>query len=57
MRHLENEAELADELARRGFEIVDPMQETAKDLVQRLSGSALAVSVEGSALTHAYLTR
>ncbi|AUH63784.1 glycosyltransferase 61 family protein [Paracoccus zhejiangensis] len=56
MRHLENETELADELARRGFEIVDPMQETAADLVQRLSGSALAVSVEGSALTHAYLT-
>lgn len=56
MRHLENEAELAEELARRGFEIVDPMRESAADLVRRLSGAALAVSVEGSALTHAYLT-
>lgn len=56
VRLLENELELADHLARRGFVVVNPMQESVPDIIRKVSGAALAVSVEGSALTHAYLT-
>lgn len=56
IRLLENEKELAEHLAKRGFTVVNPMQESVPEIIRKVSGAALVVSVEGSALTHAYLT-
>lgn len=56
VRSLENEMELADHLAKRGFTVVNPMLESVPDIIRKISGAALVISVEGSALSHAYLT-
>lgn len=56
LRLLRNEDEIADNLASRGFEIVDPARETAYDIIRKLSGASIAIGVEGSALGHAFLT-
>lgn len=55
-RLLRNEAVIAEGLAARGFEIVDPAKETADDIVRKLSGARIAIGVEGSSLGHALLT-
>lgn len=55
-RLLRNEAAIAEGLAARGFEIVDPAKETADDIVRKLSGARIAIGVEGSSLGHALLT-
>ena len=55
-RILENEAEIANLLAQKGFTVINPMEEDAQTICRKISGAALVVSVEGSALTHAYLT-
>ena len=55
LRLLDNEAEIAETLAARGFTIVDPMAATATEIATRLSGAGVVVSVEGSALAHAIL--
>lgn len=56
LRILENEAALAEALSQRGFTIVNPMQESTAEIIRKIAGASLVVSVEGSALTHAYLT-
>lgn len=56
LRLLRNEDAIANALASRGFEIVDPAQETAQDIVRKLSGASVAIGVEGSSLGHAFLT-
>ncbi|WP_207102735.1 glycosyltransferase 61 family protein [Paracoccus shandongensis] len=55
-RVLRNETEVAEGLAARGFEIVDPARETAADIVRKLSGARVAIGVEGSSLGHAFMT-
>lgn len=55
-RSLHNERALADLLASRGFEVVDPATTGAEEIVATLSGARIAVGVEGSALAHAFLT-
>jgi Glycosyltransferase 61 len=42
-------------LAKRGFEIVDPAQCTAREVAQACAGARIALCVEGSQLTHAFL--
>jgi hypothetical protein len=54
-RVLVNEAELETMLAKRGFEIVDPAQSTAREVAQACAGAQIALCVEGSQLTHAFL--
>ncbi|MTE00966.1 DUF563 domain-containing protein [Paracoccus sp. YIM 132242] len=55
-RILRNENEIAEGLASRGFEIVDPERETAEEIVRKLSGARVAIGVEGSGMAHAFLT-
>ncbi len=54
-RVLVNEAELETILAGRGFEIVDPATCTAREVAQACAGARIALGVEGSQLTHAFL--
>jgi hypothetical protein len=54
-RVLVNEEELESLLAKRGFEIVDPATLTAHEVAQACAGARIALSVEGSQLTHAFL--
>lgn len=54
-RVLVNEAELESILAKHGFEIVDPATCTAREVVEACAGARIALSVEGSQLTHAFL--
>lgn len=54
-RKLINEKEIADALAKKGFDIVDPMILSAEETAQRLSVATLVVSVEGSHSSHALL--
>lgn len=56
LRSLENELELAEHLNKRGFTVVNPMLESVSEIIRKISGAALVISVEGSALSHAYLT-
>jgi hypothetical protein len=51
-RYLENEMELAETLARRGFDILDPMATTVEDAVATMKDAAFAVGVEGSNIYH-----
>lgn len=54
VRELVNEMDLAERLAKeRGFDIVDPAQCRAEDIVRRLVGTRYVVGVEGSQLAHA----
>lgn len=52
-RMLQNEMALAETLAARGFQVLDPMREPAARLARVLAGAAVAVGVEGSQMTHA----
>lgn len=54
-RALRNEGAIAEGLAARGFEIVDPERETAETIVRKLSGARVVVGVEGSGMAHAFL--
>ncbi|HEY3990549.1 MAG TPA: glycosyltransferase family 61 protein [Acidobacteriaceae bacterium] len=54
-RVLENEDELESILAQRGFEIVDPAKCTPRQIAQACAGARIALCVEGSQLTHAFL--
>jgi hypothetical protein len=53
-RILVNEAELETILVKRGFEIVDPATCTAREVAEACAGARIALSVEGSQLTHAF---
>jgi hypothetical protein len=53
-RVLVNEEALESMLAKRGFEIVDPAQCTAREIAQACAGARIALGVEGSQLTHAF---
>lgn len=55
-RMLRNETAIAEGLAARGFEIVDPQRETTQEIVRKMSGAAVAVGVEGSGMAHAFMT-
>lgn len=55
-RQLQNEAEVADELFRNGFQIVQPEKETASTLATILCGAKIAVCVAGSAKLHALVS-
>jgi capsular polysaccharide biosynthesis protein len=54
-RVLANEDELEATLAKRGFEIVDPARCTARQIAEACAGARIALCVEGSQLTHAFL--
>jgi capsular polysaccharide biosynthesis protein len=54
-RVLANEEELEAMLAKRGFEIVDPTKSTARQIAEACAGARIALGVEGSQLTHAFL--
>jgi capsular polysaccharide biosynthesis protein len=54
-RVLANEEELEAMLAKRGFEIVDPAKSTALEIAEACAGARIALGVEGSQLTHAFL--
>jgi capsular polysaccharide biosynthesis protein len=54
-RVLANEDELEATLVQRGFEIVDPAKCTAREIAQACAGARIALCVEGSQLTHAFL--
>jgi capsular polysaccharide biosynthesis protein len=54
-RVLTNEKELEAMLAKRGFEIVDPTKCTARQIAQACAGAPIALGVEGSQLSHAFL--
>lgn len=55
-RLLRNEPQIAEMLSRHGFEIIDPTTQTVEDIVARINGAAIVVSVEGSALAHGLLS-
>ncbi len=55
-RLLINEQELGALLEKRGFEIVDPQQASVASIAQACAGARIALSVEGSQLTHAFLS-
>jgi capsular polysaccharide biosynthesis protein len=54
-RLLANEDELEAMLAKRGFEILDPAKCSALEIAQGCAGARIALCVEGSQLTHAFL--
>jgi hypothetical protein len=54
-RLLANEDELEAMLAKHGFEIVDPAKCSAREIAQACAGARIALCVEGSQLTHAFL--
>lgn len=55
-RTLENEMDMAEVLSARGFTTIDPATESAADIVRKISGAAVVVSVEGSAIAHGLLS-
>ena len=55
-RMLVNEKELEAMLSHRGFEIVDPEQSSALEIAHGCAGAEIVLGVEGSHLTHAFLT-
>ncbi|MCX7644511.1 MAG: glycosyltransferase family 61 protein [Rhodobacteraceae bacterium] len=55
-RHLVNEADLAERLALRGFDILDPSRLEPAEIVRRSLDARVVVSVEGSHLSHAVYT-
>jgi hypothetical protein len=55
-RVLVNEHEIEEMLARRGFEIVDPLKSSAEEVVRACAGARIALGVEGSQLSHAFLS-
>ncbi len=54
-RTLTNEIQLEERLRREGFEIVDPVNMSTREVITRTSNAALVCSVEGSAVAHGYL--
>jgi hypothetical protein len=54
-RDLINHSEVEKALTDLGFVIVHPETETARDLVDKLSAAEIAITVEGSHLTHCWL--
>jgi hypothetical protein len=54
-RLLANEDEMEATLAKRGFEILDPAKCSAREIAQDCAGARIALCVEGSQLTHAFL--
>ncbi len=56
LRLLENETQIEEILAGMGFDIVDPMALTAKEISSRTLDAPLVVAVEGSHLSHAIYT-
>lgn len=54
-RVLINELELEELVASRGYEIVDPSHLSAIQIAQACAGARIALCVEGSQLTHAFL--
>jgi hypothetical protein len=55
-RGLVNELELEEQLAKDGFEIVNPMGEALDDIIFKLRDAAVVIGVEGSALCHGLLS-
>lgn len=55
-RTLINEAEIADRLAREGFDIVDPGHDNVDRIAAVLHDARVVCSVEGSAFAHALLS-
>lgn len=55
-RLLRNESQIADLMARQGFDIVDPSTQTVEEITALINGAAIVVSVEGSALAHGLLS-
>ena len=55
-RNMINEAELEDQLAQRGFEIIDVNQESVDSIIRKSRDAAVVVGVEGSALMHGLMT-
>ncbi|CAM2011200.1 glycosyltransferase family 61 protein [Acanthopleuribacter pedis] len=51
-RLLRNEQQVADHLARYGFDIVDPTKESLTQMMHKIKDAALVVGVEGSHLVH-----
>jgi hypothetical protein len=51
-RNLVNSTELCEALQRNGFDIIEPEQETAGNLVKLLASAELVVTIEGSAQSH-----
>ena len=51
----ENEAQLEDFFAARGFDIIDPRDLTVDQIVSRIIGAAVVVGVEGSGMIHGML--
>jgi hypothetical protein len=47
-----NEGELTDELARRGFIILDVVEDTLEKILSHLVSARLVISVEGSHVAH-----
>jgi Glycosyltransferase 61 len=52
-RILHNEMQIAEVLSNRGFEIIDPLKLESKVIAQRLVGTKIVISVEGSHKDHA----
>lgn len=52
-RYLENESQIAAQLTRYGFEIVDPAKENLACLLNKMKNASVVVGVEGSHLMHA----
>lgn len=53
-RVLVNEEEVESLLEKRGFEIIDAMKLSVREIAQACAGARIALGVEGSQLTHAF---
>ncbi len=56
LRLLENESELIEFLASRGFDIIEPASLSATEIASRTLDAPLVISVEGSHLSHVIFT-
>lgn len=54
-RLMTNEAQICDELDRRGFRILDPSRKSADEILDELAGTEIVVSIEGSQIVPALL--
>lgn len=52
-RILINEKQIADYLKSIGFKIINPEQQSVKEIIEAISGARIVVGVEGSQLAHA----
>jgi capsular polysaccharide biosynthesis protein len=55
-RNMINEAELEDQLAQRGLEIIDVNQESVDSIIWKSRDAAVVIGIEGSALMHGLMT-